>query len=43
MKEIESGKAVKTVCRDHGVSELTVYPWWNKFGGMGVPEVVRLK
>ena len=43
LKEIESGKAVKTVCRDHGVSEQTVYRWRNKFGGMEVPEVRRLK
>ena len=43
LKEVESGKAVKEVCREHGVSEQTVYRWRNKYGGMEVPEVRRLK
>ena len=43
LKEVESGKAVKEVCREHGVSEQTVYRWRNKYGGMEMPEVRRLK
>ena len=43
LKEVESGKGVKEVCREHGVSEQTVYRWRNKYGGMEVPEVRRLK
>lgn len=43
LKEVESGKSVKKVCRDQGVSEQTVYRWRNKYGGMEVPEVRRLK
>lgn len=43
LKEVESGKTVKAVCREQGVSEQTVYRWRNKYGGMEVPEVRRLK
>lgn len=43
LKELDSGKAVKDVCREHGVSEQTVYRWRNKYGGMEVPELRRLK
>lgn len=43
LKEVESGKGVKAVCREQGVSEQTVYRWRNKYGGMEVPEVRRLK
>jgi len=43
LKEIDSGKKVKEVCREHGVTEQTVYRWRNKYGGMEVPELRRLK
>ena len=43
LKEIDSGKKVKDVCREHAVTEQTVYRWRNKYGGMEVPELRRLK
>jgi putative transposase len=43
LKEIEKGKPVADVCREHGVSEQSVYRWRTKFGGMDVPDVQRLK
>ena len=43
LKAIDSGRSVKDVCREHGVSEQTVYRWRNKYGGMEVPELRRLK
>ena len=43
LKEVESGRAVSEVCRAHGVSEQTVYRWRNKYGGLEVPELRRLK
>lgn len=43
LKEVESGKAVKEVCREHGVSEQTIYRWRNKYSGLDVPELRRLK
>ena len=43
LKEVEKGKPVADVCRDHGVSEQSVYRWRAKFGGMDVSDVQRLK
>jgi putative transposase len=43
LKEVESGRSVSEVCRAHGVSEQTVYRWRNKYGGLEVPELRRLK
>lgn len=43
MKEVEKGKPVADVCREHGVSEQSVYRWRTKFGGMDVSDVQRLK
>ncbi|MCC6795731.1 MAG: transposase [Candidatus Hydrogenedentes bacterium] len=43
LKEVEIGKPVAEVCREHGVSEQSVYRWRTKFGGMDVSDVQRLK
>lgn len=43
LKEVEGGKPVAEVCREHGVSEQSVYRWRTKFGGMDVSDVQRLK
>ena len=43
LKEAEAGRAVKDLCRDHGVSQETVYRWRRKFGGMEVSDARRLK
>lgn len=43
LKEVEKGKPVAVVCREHGVSEQSVYRWRTKFGGMEVSDVKRLK
>lgn len=43
LKEVEKGKPVAEVCREHGVSEQSVYRWRTKFGGMDVSDVQRLK
>jgi putative transposase len=39
----ESGKAVKEICREHGISDATFYNWKAKFGGMEVSDVKRMK
>ena len=41
--EAEAGRAVKDLCRDHGVSQETFYRWRRKFGGMEVSDARRLK
>ncbi len=43
LKEIEGGRVVKDVCREHGISETTYYNWKARYGGMEVSDVRRLK
>lgn len=43
LKEVEGGKAVAEVCREHGVSEPTIYRWRSKYGGLEESELRRLK
>lgn len=39
----ESGKSVKDICREHGISDATFYNWKAKYGGMEVSDVKRMK
>ena len=43
LRQAESGVTVKDVCRKMQISEQTFYRWKNRFAGMGVAEVRRLK
>lgn len=44
LQEAERGeKPISQICRQHGVTETTFYRWRRKYGGMTVPEAVRLK
>ena len=43
LQEVESGRTVKDVIREHGVAEGTYYRWKAKYGGMDVSEARRLK
>lgn len=43
LKEVEGGRNVRDVCREHGVSETTYYKWKSKYGGMEVSDIRRLK
>ena len=43
MKEYESGREVKDLCREYGISRATFYNWKKKFGGLGVSELRRLR
>lgn len=42
LKEGELGKLTDT-CRKYGISDATYYNWRNKYSGMGVSEVRRLR
>jgi len=39
----ESGVSLKDLCRQHGFSEASFYLWRNKFSGLEVADVKRLK
>ncbi len=43
LKQVEAGRAVSEVCREHGVGESTYYKWKSKYGGMDVNEARQLK
>ena len=43
LREAEAGVAIKELCRKHGFSEASYYAWRNKYGGMEVSDVRRLK
>lgn len=43
LKEVEAGGKVGEVCRRHGVSEGTYYTWKNKYSGLGISKLKRLK
>ena len=43
LRQADTGVAVAEVCRKMGISEATYYNWKKKYGGLGVPELRRLK
>jgi putative transposase len=43
LRPADTGVAVAEVCRKMGISEATYYNWKKKYGGLGVPELRRLK
>lgn len=43
LRQAETGTPVTEILRKMQISEPTFYRWKQKYGGMGVPEVRRLK
>jgi putative transposase len=43
LRQAESGTAVSEIVRKMGISEATFYRWKQKYDGLGVAEVRRLK
>jgi putative transposase len=43
LKQAETGVKVEEVCRKMGISDATFYNWKKKYGGLGVPEIRRLR
>jgi len=43
LKEVEGGRTVVEVCREHGISDATYYNWKAKYGGMEISDIKRLK
>lgn len=43
LKELGAGLSVAEAARKYGVSEPTLYGWKNKYGGLEISEVRRLR
>ena len=43
LREAEGGAKVTEVCRRHGISDATFYTWRNKYGGLEISEMRRLR
>lgn len=43
IKENEAGKSVQDICRELGVSNVTFYAWRQRYGGMEVSDVKKMK
>ena len=43
LQEQEAVVTTAEVCRRHGFSEVTIYKWRSKYGGLEVSEAKRLK
>ena len=43
LKQAELGISVEEVCRKMGISDATFYVWRKKHGGVGPPELRRLR
>lgn len=43
LRQVEGGRKVRDVCREHGVSEATYYQWKSKYGGLEAADIKRLK
>jgi putative transposase len=43
LREVETGRKIADVCRDHGISQQTYHRWKAKYGGLDVNDARRLK
>jgi putative transposase len=43
LKQADSGRLVKELCREHGISEATWLNWKSKYGGMEASDLRHMK
>ncbi len=39
---METGRTVTDLCREHGITQATFYPWRSKYGGTDVSDAQEL-
>ena len=42
LKQAEAGRMVTDLCREHGITQATLYRWRSKYGGMEVSDAQEL-
>ena len=43
LQEFDGGKMAAEICREHGLSQATLYNWKKKYGGMEASDLKHLK
>ncbi len=43
LKQVEGGRTIADVCREHGISDATYHRWKGKYGGLEVSQLRRRK
>lgn len=43
LRQVEGGRTIADVCREHGISDATYHRWKGKYGGLEVNQLRRLK
>ena len=43
LRQHETGTRVEEICRQMGVSQATFFNWKKKYGGLGIPELRKLR
>jgi putative transposase len=43
LREVDSGKAIMDVCREHNISEVSFHRWKRQYGQIDINEAKRLK
>jgi putative transposase len=43
LKELKAGTKAADLCRQHDISEATLYSWRAKYGGLEASDLMRLK
>jgi putative transposase len=43
LKQLEKGMPIKEVCRQHSITQQTIYRWKAKFSGMEVSDAKKLR
>lgn len=43
LKELKAGAKAAELCRQHGISEATLYNWRAKYGGLEASDLAHLK